>query len=154
MDRYAVVGNPIAHSKSPDIHQWFAEQTGESLTYEKILVELAAFDEDACSFFALGGKGLNVTVPFKEQAFRFANHLTAAGELDKPVDIGELLDTIAFSAIAATVIGIETFGQYVVFVLVGWVWKTAVELLLAPVTMWTIARIKTSEPHYGSVVNA
>ena len=65
--------------------------------------------------------------------------------------VGELLDTIAFSAIAATVIGIETFGQYVVFVLVGWVWKTAVELILAPVTMWTIAKIKTSEPHYGSM---
>lgn len=81
MDRYAVVGNPIAHSKSPDIHQWFAEQTGESLTYEKILVELTSFDEDACSFFALGGKGLNVTVPFKEQAFRFADHLTERARL-------------------------------------------------------------------------
>lgn len=64
--------------------------------------------------------------------------------------VGELLDTIAFSAIAATVIGIETFGQYAMFVLVGWIWKTAVELLLAPVTIWTIGKIKTAEPHYGS----
>lgn len=68
--------------------------------------------------------------------------------------VGELLDTIAFSAIAATVIGIETFGQYVVFVLVGWVWKTTVELVFAPVTMWTIAKIKRAEPHYGAVVDA
>lgn len=68
--------------------------------------------------------------------------------------VGELLDTIAFSAIAATVIGIETFAQYVVFVLVGWAWKTAVELVLAPVTMWTIAKIKAAEPHYGAVVDA
>lgn len=64
--------------------------------------------------------------------------------------VGELLDTIAFSAIAATVIGIETFGQYAMFVLVGWIWKTAVELVLAPVTIWTIGKIKTAEPHYGS----
>lgn len=64
--------------------------------------------------------------------------------------VGELLDTIGFSAIAATVIGIETFGQYAMFVLVGWIWKTAVELVLAPVTIWTIGKIKTAEPHYGS----
>ncbi|HEY4576308.1 MAG TPA: queuosine precursor transporter [Yaniella sp.] len=68
--------------------------------------------------------------------------------------VGELLDTIAFSAIAATVIGIETFGQYVMFVLVGWVWKTAVELLLAPVTMWTIGKIKAAEPQYGRLPDA
>ncbi|HEY4535766.1 MAG TPA: queuosine precursor transporter [Enteractinococcus sp.] len=64
--------------------------------------------------------------------------------------VGELLDTIAFAAIAATVIGIETFGQYVVFVLVGWVWKTAVELILAPATIWVIGKVKTAEPHYGT----
>lgn len=81
MDRYAVVGNPIAHSKSPYIHQWFAEQTGQSLMYEKILVEMTAFDEDVSGFFALGGKGLNVTVPFKEQAFRFADVLTDRARL-------------------------------------------------------------------------
>ncbi len=68
--------------------------------------------------------------------------------------VGELLDTIAFSAIAATVIGIETFGQYAMFVLVGWVWKTAVELVLAPVTIWTIGKIKAAEPHYGTLPDA
>ena len=68
--------------------------------------------------------------------------------------IGELLDTIAFSAIAATVIGIETFGQYVMFVLVGWVWKTAVELVLAPVTILIIGKIKAAEPDYGKVIEA
>lgn len=81
MDRYAVVGNPIAHSKSPDIHTWFAEQTKQSLTYEKILVELTAFAEDVSAFFALRGKGLNVTVPFKEQAFQFADQLTERARL-------------------------------------------------------------------------
>lgn len=68
--------------------------------------------------------------------------------------VGELLDTIAFSAIAATVIGIETFGQYVVFVLVGWAWKTAVELVMAPVTIWVIGKVKAAEPHYGVVPDA
>lgn len=68
--------------------------------------------------------------------------------------VGEMLDTVAFAAIAATVIGIEAFGQYVMFVLVGWVWKTIVELVLAPVTMWTISKIKAAEPHYGSVLEA
>lgn len=76
MDRYAVMGNPIAHSKSPTIHQLFAQQAGQMLSYEKILVDLAAFDEDVSGFFALGGKGLNITVPFKEQAFRYADELT------------------------------------------------------------------------------
>lgn len=68
--------------------------------------------------------------------------------------VGELLDTIAFAAIAATVIGIETFGQYVVFVLVGWVWKTAVEIVLAPLTIWSINKIKTAEPNYGLLADA
>src|SRR5699024_2583068 len=68
--------------------------------------------------------------------------------------VGELLDTIAFSAIAATVFGSETFGQYIVFVLVGWVRKTAVDRVCAPVTMWTIAKINRAEPHYGAVVDA
>ncbi|MDN6637719.1 MAG: VUT family protein, partial [Yaniella sp.] len=66
--------------------------------------------------------------------------------------VGELLATIAFSAIAATGIGIETFGQYLVFVLIGWVWKFTVEIVLAPVTMWTIRKIKAAEPQYGTVI--
>lgn len=81
MDRYAVVGNPIAHSKSPDIHALFAEQTQQDLRYDKMLVELGAFETDVASFFALGGKGLNVTVPFKENAYRFADELTQRAQL-------------------------------------------------------------------------
>ncbi|HEY7774252.1 MAG TPA: shikimate dehydrogenase [Marinagarivorans sp.] len=80
-DRYAVVGNPIAHSKSPIIHQLFAEATGQTISYEKILVELGQFQQDVTEFFAQGGKGLNVTVPFKEDAFRFPDQLTARAQL-------------------------------------------------------------------------
>ena len=80
-DRYAVVGNPIGHSKSPDIHAQFAQQTAQDLTYEKILIGLDDFEKDVTAFFAEGGKGLNITVPFKENAFRFASELTARAQL-------------------------------------------------------------------------
>jgi len=74
-DRYAVIGNPIEHSKSPFIHQAFARQTGEEIEYGRILGDLDHFEEDVRRFFADGGKGLNVTVPFKERAFRLADRL-------------------------------------------------------------------------------
>lgn len=81
LDRYAVMGNPIAHSKSPEIHRLFAQQTGQEMTYDKILAGTGSFAEEASAFFALGGKGLNVTVPFKEQAFHYADNLTDRAEL-------------------------------------------------------------------------
>lgn len=81
MDRYAVVGNPIGHSKSPTIHGLFASQTGQSLTYDKMLVEPGSFAEEISAFFALGGRGLNVTLPFKEEAFLYADQLTPRARL-------------------------------------------------------------------------
>ncbi len=75
MDRYAVFGNPIQHSRSPWIHTCFAKQTGQSLTYVAQLVEPQAFEKDVRLFFDEGGCGLNVTVPFKERAFLLAEHL-------------------------------------------------------------------------------
>lgn len=73
-DQYAVIGNPIEHSKSPQIHSLFARQTGQDMHYDKILGE--SFADDVQRFFASGGKGLNVTVPFKEQAFDLADELS------------------------------------------------------------------------------
>ncbi len=75
-DQYAVFGNPINHSKSPAIHRQFAEQTGQDMHYAKQLVPLNEFVPFAREFFAQGGKGLNVTVPFKVEAFRFAQQLS------------------------------------------------------------------------------
>jgi shikimate dehydrogenase len=66
------MGNPIAHSKSPRIHTLFAQQTGESLDYTAILVPLDDFAAAVAGFLATGGKGLNITVPFKEQAWQLA----------------------------------------------------------------------------------
>lgn len=75
-DRYAVFGHPIAHSKSPQIHTAFARQTGQDMTYEAILAPLDGFAESVAAFIAAGGRGANVTVPFKEEAFRLASRLS------------------------------------------------------------------------------
>ena len=75
-DRYAVVGNPIAHSKSPLIQATFARQTGQDITYERLLAPLDAFVPTVQRFAADGGRGLNVTLPFKREAFALARTLS------------------------------------------------------------------------------
>ncbi|MBE8168123.1 MAG: shikimate dehydrogenase [Shewanella sp.] len=77
-DRYAVFGNPIEHSKSPYIHHRFAQQTHQNIDYQKILVPLESFAQSVNDFFNAGGKGANVTVPFKEQALALCNHVSDA----------------------------------------------------------------------------
>jgi shikimate dehydrogenase len=75
-DLYAVIGNPVAHSTSPQIHTAFARQTGQEIRYERVLGDLEAFEDDVTEFFGSGGCGLNVTLPFKERAFRMVDALT------------------------------------------------------------------------------
>ncbi|MGE5489912.1 MAG: shikimate dehydrogenase [Actinomycetota bacterium] len=79
-DRYCVFGNPIGHSKSPAIHAQFAAQTGQDLTYEALLAPLDGFAGAVADFVAAGGKGANVTVPFKEEAFRLSTRRTPRAE--------------------------------------------------------------------------
>jgi len=80
-DIYAVIGNPVAHSRSPRIHGLFAEQVGANLVYERLLAPVDGFDQALDAFFARGGKGLNVTVPFKLDACRrAAAHLSARAQ--------------------------------------------------------------------------
>ena len=76
MQKYAVFGNPIAHSQSPFIHGLFAQQTGLQLSYEALLAPLDDFAGSLQVFFASGGCGANITVPFKEQAFALAGELS------------------------------------------------------------------------------
>ena len=76
-DRYAVVGNPIAHSKSPLIHEAFARQTQQSMSYERVLAPLDGFAATVQELIVKGYKGVNVTVPFKFDAFNVANVVTA-----------------------------------------------------------------------------
>jgi len=79
-DRYAVVGNPIAHSRSPAIHARFAAQTGQDLRYDALLAPLDGFEQVVRDFAAAGGRGLNVTVPFKERAFALADRRSSRAE--------------------------------------------------------------------------
>src|SRR5690554_896347 len=91
MDRYAVVGNPIAHSKSPLIHSMFARQTGEHLSYEALLAPLDDF-AGALREFLQEGRGVNVTVPFKEQAWELVDSHTPAAALAGAVNTIQRLD--------------------------------------------------------------
>jgi len=70
-DRYAVIGNPVAHSQSPRIHAEFARQTRQDIDYQRLEAPLDGFQRTVDAFRAAGGRGANVTVPFKEQAFRY-----------------------------------------------------------------------------------
>jgi shikimate dehydrogenase len=80
-DRYAVVGNPIAHSKSPQIHTAFAAQTGQDMTYERIEAPIGGFAATIDAFRAAGGRGINVTTPFKLDAFAYATERREPAEL-------------------------------------------------------------------------
>ena len=85
-DRYAVIGHPIAHSRSPAIHAHFAVATGHAIDYGRIDAAPADFEQVVRGFFAQGGCGMNVTVPHKESAARLADHLTDRARLAAAVN--------------------------------------------------------------------
>jgi shikimate dehydrogenase len=80
-DRYAVAGNPVAHSRSPAIHAAFAEQTGQAVVYERLLCPMDGFEATVRAFEAAGGRGCNVTVPFKLQTPAMAAQVSARAAL-------------------------------------------------------------------------
>jgi shikimate dehydrogenase len=75
-DQYAVFGNPIKHSKSPQIHAKFAELTGQNIHYDKKLADIDGFSAAASAFLQANGQGMNITVPFKLDAYQFADQLS------------------------------------------------------------------------------
>lgn len=85
-DYYAVIGNPVAHSKSPLIHGAFSRQTGQDMRYEAILAPIGGFPAAVADFRQRGGKGLNVTVPFKLEAFGIATRLTGRADAAQAVN--------------------------------------------------------------------
>ncbi|ODN43091.1 shikimate dehydrogenase [Piscirickettsia litoralis] len=86
MKKFAVVGNPIKHSLSPFIHEGFREQIQGEYSYDKILSPLDQFEATIKHFFEQGGSGLNVTLPFKEEAYRLCEHLTMGAKTAKAVN--------------------------------------------------------------------
>lgn len=141
MDRYGVFGNPIGHSKSPLIHRLFAEQTGQVLGYEPLLAPLDDFPGFARAFFAAGGMGANVTVPFKEQAFQLADQLSQrarrAGAVNtlKKLEDGSLLgDNTDGAGLVRDLLqnaGIPLRGQRILLLGAGGAVRGVLEPLLA-----------------------
>lgn len=86
MDHYFVLGNPIAHSKSPAIHARFSQMTGEAIRYDRLLVPLDGFTAALAKLRADGVRGCNVTVPFKLQAFQAATVRSARAQLAEAVN--------------------------------------------------------------------
>lgn len=103
-DRYAVIGNPIAHSKSPQIHKMFAEQTGQDISYEAILAPLDGFVATVERLRKEGYKGCNVTVPFKYEAFQLATQLTVHA------DVAYAVNTLKLNFDGDTILGDNTDG--------------------------------------------
>ncbi|CDG23139.1 dehydroshikimate reductase, NAD(P)-binding [Xenorhabdus poinarii G6] len=92
MDKFAVFGNPIAHSKSPYIHQLFAEQTGIEHQYGKVLAPVDNFEQTLTHFFSRGGLGANITVPFKERAYKYSDELTERASICGAVNTLKRID--------------------------------------------------------------
>lgn len=84
--RYAVIGNPIKQSKSPLIHQMFAEQCGQAMDYTAVFSEVDQFGHTVAEFFANGGSGLNITVPFKQQAWKMVDDSSEAASRARAVN--------------------------------------------------------------------
>src|SRR3569832_2562815 len=87
---YAVMGNPVAHSKSPRIHTLFAAQTGQRMRYSAIQVDPGGFEQAVRNFVARGGRGLNVTVPFKRSAWTLVARRSPRAELAQAVNTIEV----------------------------------------------------------------
>ena len=101
--QFAVIGHPIEQSRSPELHHAFAQKTGIDLHYSKRLAPLDGFEANIKAFFAQGGSGMNVTVPFKEQAFAQCHVLTERAKIAKAVAVKplelEAIPTKVFSSI-------------------------------------------------------
>lgn len=127
-DRYVVIGHPIAHSKSPDIHASFAAQTRQDLMYERLLAPLDGFADSVRRFIQEGGRGANITVPFKLEAHALATTLTerarAAGavntlKFDNGVILGDNTDGVGLVTDIVRNAGVAVQGKRVLLLGAG-----------------------------------
>ncbi len=91
-DCYAVIGNPVAHSKSPQIHAAFARQTGQDIEYVRLTAPRDGFRAEVERFVARGGKGMNVTVPFKQEAAQLCHHISERAQFAQAVNTLTFVD--------------------------------------------------------------
>jgi shikimate dehydrogenase len=127
-DRYAVIGHPVAHSKSPEIHACFAAQTRQNLIYERLLAPLDGFVDSVRRFIQAGGRGANVTVPFKLEAHALATALTerarSAGavntlKFDNGVILGDNTDGVGLVTDIVCNAGVAVKGKRVLLLGAG-----------------------------------
>ena len=128
-DRYAIIGNPIAHSKSPEIHAAFARQTGEDLRYERLLAPLDGFGPAVAAFRAAGGRGLNVTVPFKGEAYRLATEVTPRARVAEAVNPLRF-DGVGLARDLGANLGVGIAGRRILIVGAGGAARGVIEALL------------------------
>src|SRR5262247_1707693 len=147
-DRYAVVGNPVAHSRSPQIHAEFARATGQELEYGRIEAPLEGFEGTVEEFRRQGGKGLNVTVPFKEAAFRYCRKASRRAQAAQVVNtlvlgsevFGDTTDGIGLVTDLTQNIGFDLPGKKLLLMGAGGAAQGVVQALLdAGVSQLTLA---------------
>ena len=141
IDRYAVFGNPVEHSKSPFIHARFAEQTGQRLIYTAERVEPGDFKNAVARFAENNGKGLNITVPFKQEAWRLATRRSERAELAGAVNTlvihgkddyyGDNTDGVGLARDLTVNYMLQLEGKYILIVGAGGAVRGVIEPLLA-----------------------
>ena len=138
-DRYAVTGNPIAHSRSPQIHAAFARQTGQDIEYTRLLAPLDGFAATVTAFRAAGGRGTNVTLPFKGEAFRLATETSERARLavavntlrfDGPRAFGDNTDGVGLVRDITVHLGVPIEGRRVLLAGAGGAARAVIPALL------------------------
>jgi shikimate dehydrogenase len=168
-DRYAVIGNPVAHSQSPRIHADFARLTGEDIEYGRLLAPLDGFRRTVEWFRAEGGRGLNVTIPFKEQAYGLATVHTARARAAEAVNtlrfdadaiLGDNTDGAGLVRDIRINLGIAIAGCRILLLGAGGAARGVIAPLIAEqprdltIANRTVARARMLEEHFGPGVRA
>lgn len=155
IDRYAVMGNPIDHSKSPRIHTLFAQQSQQIIQYDALLVAMDGFATEVVQFFNQGGKGLNITVPFKQQAWKLVDEKSPRAECAGAVNtivlqadgqlFGDNTDGIGLVRDIGENLQIPLANQRILLLGAGGAARGAIAPLLAQKPQWLLIANRTPE---------